>query len=309
MQLGFVGLGKMGLNMVTRLRRRGHDVVALDRRPEAVAAAEAVGARPASSIDELIAALSAPRVVWVMVPAGDVTEAVVGTLADQMAPNDVIIDGGNTHFKDDIRRATDLTRRGVHYVDAGTSGGIWGLECGYCLMVGGEADVCRHLEPVFLDLAPEGGYRYVGPHGAGHYVKMVHNGIEYGLMQAYAEGLELLQAGPFTFDLSSIASLWMHGSVVRSWLLELTARALAEDPTLSDVQGYVEDSGEGRWTLQEAVERAVPLPVISAALFTRFRSRSDSPFGDRLLAALRQQFGGHAVKERKKDRVAERSGR
>jgi 6-phosphogluconate dehydrogenase len=233
-----------------------------------------------------------------MVPAGPPTESTVAALGDLLSRDDVVIDGGNTNFHDDVRRAQTLSARGIHYVDAGTSGGVWGLEEGYCLMVGGDADVCRRLEPIFHTLAPQNGYLRVGDHGAGHYVKMIHNGVEYGLMQAYAEGFELMHTSPYKVDLAAVASLWMHGSVVRSWLLELAARALEQDADLSALEGYVEDSGEGRWTLHEAIERGVPLPVITAALFTRFRSRENNPFSERLLAALRNQFGGHAVKKR-----------
>jgi 6-phosphogluconate dehydrogenase len=231
-----------------------------------------------------------------MVPAGAPTESTVQALGTLMAAGDTIIDGGNTNFHDDVRRADSLRPKGVAYIDAGTSGGIWGLTEGYCLMVGGDAAACKRLEPIFLTLAPPNGYLRVGDCGAGHYVKMIHNGIEYGLMQAYAEGFELLNASSYHIDLAKLAALWNHGSVVRSWLLELAARALAQDPGLESLRGYVEDSGEGRWTLAEAVERSVPLPVLTAALFTRFRSREDNPFSERLLAALRQQFGGHAVK-------------
>jgi 6-phosphogluconate dehydrogenase len=297
MQLGFVGLGRMGLNMVTRLVRGGHAVVAYDRSAEAVAHAEAAGARGVSSLDALVSPLMPPRAVWLMVPAGDPTEATIAALADLLSPGDTIIDGGNSNFHDDIRRARTLAAKQLHYVDAGTSGGIWGLQEGYCLMVGGEAEVCKRLEPIFLTLAPTDGYRRVGDHGAGHYVKMVHNGIEYGLMQAYAEGFELMHGSAYKIDVGAVAELWNHGSVVRSWLLELAARALAEDGDLSALEGYVDDSGEGRWTIHEGVDRGVPLPVITAALYTRFRSRADNPFGDRLLAALRNQFGGHAVKK------------
>jgi len=297
MQLGFVGLGRMGLNMVTRLTRGGHQIVAYDRSADAVAKAEAIGATGASSLDAVLAALAAPRAVWVMVPAGDPTESTVNALAERLSAGDVIIDGGNTNFHADVQRAERLRPKGIHYIDAGTSGGIWGLTEGYCLMVGGEADVCRRLEPVFLTLAPENGYLRVGNHGAGHYVKMIHNGIEYGLMQAYAEGFELMHASDYQIDLPAVAALWSHGSVVRSWLLDLTARALAEDHDLSELEGYVEDSGEGRWTLQEGIERSVPLPTLTAALFTRFRSRENNPFAERLLAAMRNQFGGHAVKK------------
>jgi 6-phosphogluconate dehydrogenase len=296
MQLGFIGIGKMGLNMVTRLRRGGHEVIAFDRASEAVARASAVGARPAASIDALVAALTPPRAVWVMVPAGEPTESTVQALAEQLTAGDVVIDGGNTHFDDDVRRARQLALKRIDYVDAGTSGGVWGLDAGFCLMVGGEPKVCRRLEPIFHTLAPPRGYLHVGGHGAGHYVKMVHNGIEYGLMQAYAEGFELMNASAYQLDLPKIATLWQHGSVVRSWLLELTALALADDPKLARVAAYVEDSGEGRWTVEEAVNRAVPLPAITAALYARFLSRQDNPFASRVLAALRHQFGGHAVR-------------
>ncbi len=297
MQLGFVGLGKMGLNMVTRLERGGHDIVAFDRSAEAVGKAEEVKAAGVASLEALVAKLKAPRAVWVMVPAGDATESTINALAGLLSAGDVIIDGGNTNFHDDVRRAKALAEKKLHYVDAGTSGGIWGLTEGYCLMVGGEDDICKRLEPVFLTLAPKDGYLHVGGHGAGHYVKMVHNGIEYGMMQAYAEGFELMQASPYKPNLAKIAALWDHGSVVRSWLLQLAARALADDPDLSKITGYVEDSGEGRWTVQEAIERAVPLPVITASIFTRFRSRQTNTFAERMLAALRNQFGGHAVKK------------
>jgi 6-phosphogluconate dehydrogenase len=233
-----------------------------------------------------------------MVPAGEPTESVVHALGRHLSAGDVIIDGGNTNFRDDERRAATLGAAGIDYVDAGTSGGIWGLTEGYCLMVGGDAEVCRRLEPIFLSLAPANGYLRVGGHGAGHYVKMIHNGVEYGLMQAYAEGFELMESSTYALDLPAIAALWMHGSVVRSWLLELTARALAENPHLDGVDGQVQDSGEGRWTLHEGVERGVPLPALTAALFTRYRSRETNPFSERLLAALRHEFGGHSVKKR-----------
>jgi 6-phosphogluconate dehydrogenase len=297
MNLGFVGLGKMGLNMVTRLTRGDHHVVAYDRSADAVAQAANAGATGVSSLDALVGGLSGTRIVWLMVPSGAPTETTVSALADRLSSGDIIVDGGNTNFHDDVSRAERLATKGIAYVDAGTSGGIWGLEEGYCLMVGGDPDVCRKLEPIFLTLAPPGGYLRVGGHGAGHYVKMIHNGIEYGLMQAYAEGFDLLHASPYQIDAARVADLWMHGSVVRSWLLQLAARALAEDNTLAGLKAYVEDSGEGRWTVQEAIERGVPLPVITAALYTRFRSREDNPFGERLLAALRHQFGGHSVQK------------
>jgi 6-phosphogluconate dehydrogenase len=287
----------MGLNMVTRLVRGGHTLVAYDRSADAVAAAQKAGATGVAGLEPLVAALAPPRAVWVMVPAGAATESTVDALGSLLSAGDTIVDGGNTNYHDDVRRAKALQARGVHYVDAGTSGGIWGLAEGYCLMVGGEADVCARLETVFLTLAPEHGYLRVGATGAGHYVKMIHNGIEYGLMQAYAEGFELMHESDYRLDLPAIASLWLKGSVVRSWLLELTARALSEDATLAGLEAYVEDSGEGRWTLAEGIERGVPMPVLTASLFTRFRSREDNPFGERLLAALRNQFGGHAVKK------------
>jgi 6-phosphogluconate dehydrogenase len=298
MQLGFVGLGRMGLNMVTRLVRGGHDIVAYDRSTEAVARAQAAEARAAPSLEALVAGLTAPRAVWVMVPSGDPTEATVSALGALLSPGDSIIDGGNSNFHDDVRRAEALKLKRIHYVDAGTSGGIWGLTEGYCLMVGGEPDVCKRLEPLFLTLAPKDGYLHVGDHGAGHYVKMVHNGIEYGLMQAYAEGFELMHESAYKIDVAAVAGLWDHGSVVRSWLLQLIARALAEDAELSSLEAYVDDSGEGRWTLHEAIDRAVPVPVLTAALFTRFRSREKSPYAERMLAALRNQFGGHPIRKR-----------
>ncbi len=296
MQLGLIGLGRMGLNMGKRLALAGHEIVAHDLGADAMKRAADAGLTTKDSLDRLVSSLAKPRAVWVMVPAGDPTERTVMALGEHLALDDVVIDGGNTNFHDDIRRAQTLAVRGIHHVDAGTSGGIWGLEEGYCLMVGGDAAVCERLEPIFKALAPAEGYLRVGDHGAGHYVKMVHNAIEYGLMQAYAEGFELMDQSPFSLELDKIASLWMRGSVVRSWLLELAARALSADPQLATLRGYVEDSGEGRWTLNDAVERGVPLPALTAALFTRFRSRSDNPFSERLLAALRQQFGGHAVK-------------
>ena len=296
MELGFVGLGRMGGNMVTRLTQAGHRIVAYDRSAEAVRAITAQGARGAAALDELVKALSPPRAVWVMVPAGEATESTIQALADLLAAGDTIIDGGNTHYKDDVRRARELAGRGLTYVDAGTSGGIWGLANGYCLMVGGDKSVVDRLAPIFVTLAPPEGWLHVGPCGSGHYVKMVHNGIEYAMMQGYAEGFELMSASEFGLDLPRIAALWNRGSVVRSWLLELTADALAANPKLDGLKPYVEDSGEGRWTVLDAVEKAVPAPTITAALFERFRSRRDNSFADRLLAALRNAFGGHAVR-------------
>jgi 6-phosphogluconate dehydrogenase len=296
MQIGFVGLGRMGGNMVTRLLRGGHQVVAFDRAEAARAAAAAGGAGAVGSVAALVQALAPPRAVWVMVPAGAPTEATIEELGTLLAAGDVIIDGGNTRWTDDVRRAERLRPRGIAYVDAGTSGGIWGLENGYCLMVGGDEDVVARLAPVLATLAPPEGWLRVGAVGSGHYVKMIHNGIEYALMQAYAEGFELMSESEYGLDLPRIAHLWNQGSVVRSWLLELAAGALAQDPRLASLKPYVEDSGEGRWTVEDAVAKAVPAPTITAALFARFRSRRDNSFADRLLAALRNAFGGHAVR-------------
>ena len=296
MELGFVGLGRMGGNMVTRLVQGGHRVVAYDRSPGAAAQAKASGAEVVATLAELPDALRPPRATWIMVPAGEPTESTIQTLAGVLARDDIVVDGGNTRWTDDVRRGRELAARGLHYVDAGTSGGIWGLENGYCLMVGGEASAVARLAPVFTTLAPPDGWLHVGGVGAGHYVKMIHNGIEYGMMQAYAEGFELMSASEYRLDLAAIAALWNQGSVVRSWLLELAADALRSDPTLAQLKPYVEDSGEGRWTVEDAVQKAVPAPVITAALYARFRSRRENSFADRLLAALRNQFGGHAVR-------------
>jgi len=296
MELGLIGLGRMGANMAQRLLGGGHRVVAYDRDPEAVHSVASAGAAGAGSLEELVRKLSPPRAVWLMVPAGAPVEQTIHSLAPLLSPGDVIIDGGNSYYKDSARRAASLSKQRLHFLDVGTSGGIWGLKMGYCLMIGGEEEVFQRLEPLFRTLAPEEGYAYMGPSGAGHFVKMVHNGIEYGLLQAYAEGFELLHASPYELDLAQLAQLWNHGSVVRSWLLELTEKALAADPGLTSVKGYVEDSGEGRWTVLEAVERGVPLPVISLSLFSRFRSRQDDSFAAKVIAALRREFGGHAVK-------------
>jgi 6-phosphogluconate dehydrogenase len=296
MEIGFVGLGRMGGNMVTRLLRGGHSVVAYDRSASAVSAVAASGAKGAQSLGELVKALKPPRVVWVMVPAGDPTETTIRELADLLAKGDVIVDGGNTKYKDDVRRAKELAPRGLLYVDAGTSGGIWGLQNGYCLMVGGERAAVDRLAPALATLAPPDGWLHVGGVGAGHYVKMIHNGIEYGMMQSYAEGFELMSVSEYGLDLPRIAKLWNQGSVVRSWLLELAADALAGDPKLASLKPYVEDSGEGRWTVEDAVEKSIPAPVLTASLYARFRSRRENSFADRLLAALRNAFGGHAVK-------------
>jgi 6-phosphogluconate dehydrogenase len=297
MRIGFVGLGRMGANMVRRLLRDGHEVVAYNRTPEKTKEIAGEGATAAFTIAELVDSLEKPRAVWIMVPAGDATEAQIEELLEHLEAGDTIIDGGNTNFHDDQRRQRDLAAKGIKYVDAGTSGGIWGLQVGYCLMVGGEKDAVEPLEPIFKSLAPEGGYLHVGGPGAGHYVKMVHNGIEYGLMQAYAEGFEIMHASSYELDLAAISELWMQGSVVRSWLLELAGRAFrANGQDLEHLKGYVEDSGEGRWTVQEAIDHDVPAPVITLSLLTRFRSRQDDSYGAKVLAALRNEFGGHAVK-------------
>ena len=297
MEIGFVGLGKMGKNMVLRLRREDHRVVATDRSPGPVEEVVKDGAVGAASIGELIEKLSRPRVVWLMVPAGEVTESVLGEVRGLLEPGDVIVDGGNSFYQDSVRRAAGARESGLGFLDAGTSGGIWGLTVGYCLMVGGEKEHFELLEPALKTLAPPDGYLHVGPAGAGHYTKMVHNAIEYSMMQAYAEGFELLEASDYNVDLAKLSHLWNQGSVIRSWLLELAGRAFSEDPTLSGLKGYVSDSGEGRWTLMESIERAVPMPALAVSLQARFRSRQEDSFSNKVLAALRNQFGGHAVKK------------
>ena len=300
MELGMIGLGRMGGNMTRRLLDGNHRVLVYDPNKEAVEALVALGAKGSESISDLAESLAAPRAIWLMVPSGEPTESTVNNLAAELSQGDVVIDGGNSNYKDSIRRASVLSQEGINFLDVGTSGGIWGLKEGYCFMVGGDMEAFRRMEPIFQTLSPSAqqGYGYVGPSGAGHFVKMVHNGIEYGLMEAYAEGFELMQAKRgFELDLHQIAEIWRYGSVVRSWLLDLTAASLEEDPKLESIQAYVEDSGEGRWVVQESIELAVPAPVITQSLQTRFRSRQEQPFGARLLAALRQQFGGHAVKK------------
>jgi 6-phosphogluconate dehydrogenase len=296
MRIGFIGLGRMGANMVRRLVRDGHEVVAFNRTPEKTREIMAEGAEGAFSIPELVSRLAAPRAVWVMVPAGDATEAMIDELLGLLDPGDTIVDGGNTNFHDDVRRHAKVGEKGIRYVDAGTSGGVWGLQNGYSLMVGGSPEAVGPLEPVFRTLAPADGYAHVGGPGAGHYVKMVHNGIEYGLMQAYAEGFEIMHASDYNLDLAQVAGIWGHGSVVRSWLLELLHDALAKGQDLPGIKGWVADSGEGRWTVEEALERDVPAPVITLSLLARFRSRQDDSYGAKVLAALRNEFGGHAVK-------------
>lgn len=296
MELGFVGLGKMGMNMVTRLQRDKHRVVVYDRTADLVTQAEGVGCVGAASLADLVGKLTAPKAVWIMVPSGPPTEETVQAVAALLKPGDTIIDGGNTKFHDDVRRAADLKAKDIHYVDAGTSGGVWGLKVGYCLMVGGEDAPVKRLAPIFTTLAPENGWAHMGGPGAGHYVKMVHNGIEYSMMQGYAEGFELMAKSTYNLDLAKIADLWMHGSVVRSWLLELAAGALAHDPRLEQLKGYVQDSGEGRWMVLDAIEKDVAVPTLTAALFTRFRSRQQDTFAEKMLAALRNAFGGHSVR-------------
>jgi len=320
MQLGMIGLGRMGGNMARRLLRGGHRCVVFDRSPEAVAELAKEGAVGASSLADVVAKLEKPRTVWLMLPAGEITEGTIGALAVHLEAGDAVIDGGNSYYKDDVRRSGELAGKGIHYLDAGTSGGIWGLERGYCLMVGGPRDTVERLDPIWQTLAPgqgaippspgrEGkqstaalGYLHCGPAGAGHFVKMVHNGIEYGLMQAYAEGFDILaNAGSpelpeghrFQLDLADVAELWRRGSVVSSWLLDLSAMALAESPDLAGYTGFVHDSGEGRWTITAALEEAVPADVLAASLFARFRSRQEHTFGEKMLSAMRQKFGGH----------------
>ncbi|MCP4040054.1 MAG: decarboxylating 6-phosphogluconate dehydrogenase [bacterium] len=320
MQLGMIGLGKMGANMVRRIMAAGHECVVFDQSPASVEVLENEGAIGASSLAELVSKLEAPRAVWIMVPAGEITESVVGELAGLLAKGDMMIDGGNSMFKDDARRAAELAPKGIHYLDCGTSGGVWGIDRGYCLMIGGDVDAVSHLDPIFKCLAPgrgevdrtpgrqdgkgtaEEGYLHCGPAGAGHYVKMIHNGIEYGLMQAYAEGFDILssagaetvpEAHRYDLDIGEIAEVWRRGSVVGSWLLDLTAQALVEQPDLEGYSGYVTDSGEGRWTVNAAVEQAVPADVLTAALYTRFRSRQTHTFAEKILSAMRHKFGGH----------------
>ena len=301
MQIGIIGLGRMGMNMARRLLGGRHQVLAYNRSVEKTRELAKEGAVAAESVKELVEKLAPPRVVWVMLPAGKATDDTLGQLLESLSPDDIVVEGGNSLFKDDIRREKMFSSRGIHYMDAGVSGGIWGLKVGYCLMIGGDPKTFEHLEPLLKTLAPEEGYLYCGPAGSGHFVKMVHNGIEYGMMQAYGEGFELLKASPYSesLDFSRVAHLWNQGSVVRSWLLELLEDAFSKDKRLDKITGFVEDSGEGRWTVQQAVEMGVPAPVITLSLMRRFRSRQEGPFSDRVLAALRREFGGHKVVEKK----------
>jgi len=298
MKIGFIGLGKMGLNMVTRLVQGGHQVVAYARTAATVDQAVSLGAVGAHSLKEVVSQLPTPRIVWVMVPAGETTDKVIEDLSTLLSASDIIIDGGNSNFHDTKARAARLAQKNIRFVDSGTSGGVWGLKVGYCLMVGGDKQSITTIEPILKTLAPPNGYLHTGPSGAGHYVKMIHNGIEYGMMQAYAEGFEILKSSEYELDLAAIANLWNQGSVVRSWLLELAALAFEDDPSLEKIKGYVSDSGEGRWTVVEAIDRDVPAVTLAYALMHRFRSRQDDSFAAKVLAALRNQFGGHAVKEK-----------
>jgi len=297
MELGMIGLGRMGANMAERLVLGGHRIISYDRSPEAIQRVVDKGAVGSRSLADFVQQLSQPRAAWLMVPSGDPVDQTIEQLLPQLAKGDVIIDGGNSYYKDSIRRAEKLKQQGIYFVDAGTSGGIWGLRVGYCIMLGGEKQVVERLDPIFKTLAPKDGYLHVGPSGAGHFVKMIHNGIEYGMLQAYGEGFELLKASGFDLDLGKIAHLWNQGSVVRSWLLELAESAFNKDPELASIKGYVEDSGEGRWTVLEAVERNVPASVLTLSLFARFASRQEDSFSAKVIAALRNEFGGHAVKK------------
>lgn len=298
MKIAMIGMGRMGMNMAKRLLRGEHEIVVYNRSPEKTEAlVKEQGAIGAYSLSEIVEKLSRPRIVWIMLPAGQIVDDYIYQLADLLSPGDIIIDGGNTYYKDDIRRANFLVEKNMWYMDVGVSGGIWGLQIGYCMMIGGDQKTFQQLNPIFKTLAPKEGYLYCGPSGAGHFVKMVHNGIEYGMMQAYGEGFEILAASDYAdgFNYADIAHLWNQGSVVRSWLLELAEDAFRKDEKLSGIKGYVEDSGEGRWTIQQALETGVPAQVITLSLMRRFRSRQKDSFSDRVLAALRREFGGHAV--------------
>ena len=303
MEIGFVGLGRMGGNMAERLHDKGHTVYGADPSPVVREKSTAEGVDATDSVAHLADKFrDAPRVFWAMVPAGRVTESVLGEIVSVARPGDIVIDGGNSNYKDSKRRAAEMAACGLRFLDCGTSGGVWGLKNGYCLMVGGAPDAFAHVEPILRDLAPPEGYLHAGPSGAGHFAKMVHNGIEYGMLQAYAEGFELLHAAEeYGFDLGALSHMWNQGSVVRSWLLELAERAFAESPEFEHIRGYVEDSGEGRWTVEESITRAVPLPVITLSLQMRFRSRQDDSFGAKTIAALRNQFGGHAITAKERD--------
>ena len=296
MKLGIIGLGKMGAFMAERLLREGHEVVANNRSPDKTKLIEAKGAEGAYSLEELVNKLESPRVIWMMVPSGETVQNMIDSLIPLISKGDIIIDGGNSYYKDSVRRYIQLKELGINYLDTGTSGGIWGLQIGYCVMVGGDKNIFEYCEPIFKSLAPVDGYKHIGASGSGHYVKMIHNGIEYGMMQAYAEGFELMHTSDYNIDLEKVANLWGKGSVVRSWLLELLYDALKGDKDLKGVKDYVEDSGEGRWTVLDGIEKSIPLPVITESLFARFRSRQEESFGGKILAALRNEFGGHGFK-------------
>lgn len=299
MKIGFIGLGKMGFNMIQRLINNGHDVVVWDKDKEQIIEAARKGAVPSGSIDDLVNQLPEVKVVWLMVPSGKPVDENINVLSTLLKPNDIIIDGGNSYWKDSQQRASKLAGKEIFFIDCGTSGGVWGLQNGYCLMYGGDEKATNYVEPLFKALAPDNGYVYCGQSGTGHLVKMVHNGIEYGMMQSYAEGFEILNKSPFDINLTKVADTWQHGSVIRSWLLELAVNYFEEDPKLEKLKGYVQDSGEGRWTVQTAMDFEVPAHVITASLFTRFQSRQEDSFAMRVLAALRNQFGGHVVKTKK----------
>jgi 6-phosphogluconate dehydrogenase len=296
MELAMIGLGRMGSGMTVRLMQGGHQVVVFDRSADAIAALAGKGATGASSLEDLGQKLKAPRIFWLMIPAGAPIDDTIQRLSAILSPGDIIVDGGNSNYKDSMRRAETLRSQQVEFLDCGVSGGVWGLKVGFNLMVGGNEAVFKQVEPIFQTLAPPEGYAFVGPSGAGHYAKMVHNGIEYSMLQSYAEGFEILKAAPFGFDLVQLTRLWNHGSVIRSWLLELAEDAFERDPELAHIKGYVEDSGEGRWTLEEALEHAVPAPALAMSLFMRYRSRQDDSFSAKVLAALRNEFGGHPVR-------------
>ena len=298
MKVGFISLGKMGANMVERLLKGGHEVVGFDLNERAIGDAVKKGAIGATSREDMIQKLPEPKVIWLMVPSGSPVDENIAEVVEHFAEGDIIIDGGNSNWRDTQRRAETLKAKGIHFIDCGTSGGVWGLEEGFCLMYGGDKAACAYVEPIFRTLAPENGYLYCGPSGAGHFVKMVHNGIEYGMMQSYAEGYEIMQKSPFDLNLRAVSKVWQYGSVIRSWLLELAERAFTEDPNLESLEAYVQDSGEGRWTIQAAIDFDVPAPVITSSLYARFQSRDKDAFAMKVLAALRHQFGGHAVKRK-----------
>lgn len=297
MKIGFVGLGKMGGKMVERLLDKGHEVVVYNLTQKEINEAVSKGAIGASSLEDLVNKLDERKLIWLMVPAGEAVDQNIANLLPLLQANDIIVDGGNSYWRDTVQRSNKIRERGIHYIDCGTSGGVWGLQCGYCLMYGGDKDACTFAEPIFKSLAPEGGYIYCGESGSGHMVKMVHNGIEYGMMQAYVEGFEIMQKSPYNLDLEKISRTWMHGSVVRSWLLELIGNALNGNEKLEGIKDYVADNGEGRWTVQTAIDFDVPAHVITASLFTRFESRQEVSFAMKLLAAIRNQFGGHTIEK------------